>query len=67
MDQSVTVRGQRGRSAMRTDACDVMYDAVDDIALERLKHNGTISRDKHCLAVPGTTMPLPMSDIETRR
>ena len=34
-------------------ACDVMYDAIDDLALERLKHNSTISRDKLCLAIPG--------------
>ena len=34
-------------------ACDVMYDAVDDLALERLKHNSAISRDELCLAVPG--------------
>ena len=33
--------------------CDVMYNTVDDLTLERLKHNSVISCDKHCLAIPG--------------
>ena len=44
-------RGQDGVGTAH--ACDVMYDAVDDLALERLEHYSAISRDKLCLAVPG--------------
>ena len=32
---------------------DIVDDAVDDLALERLEHYSAISRDKLCLAVPG--------------
>ena len=34
-------------------ACDIMYNAVDVLTLERLKHNSAISCDKLCLAIPG--------------
>ena len=49
-DESVTARGQTGKLGC-THACDVVYDAIDDLglALERLKHDS--SRDEFHLAV----------------